>query len=197
VWEAIGDLPSVSSGGGVFKRQYGSHAETKYQQLARRGTRTLFNHICHRLTDGMLERIRRVPEGGNWRDIPFTLLPAGMKRARPTCHTKRYGRLGRDALASTILTKCDPHWGCYVHPTQDRTISVREAARLQGFPDKFVFAGEHISKQYEQVGNAVPVQLARVIGVAASEHLASLGIQSDSRLATRRAIAAKSSRRRR
>ena len=79
----------------------------------------------------------------------------------------------RQGLASTILTKCDPHWGSYVHPTQNRTISVREAARLQGFPDHFRFAGGSISKHYEQVGNAVPVPVARALGSAAAAHLES------------------------
>jgi len=64
-------------------------------------------------------------------------------------------------LASTLLTKCDPHWGAYIHPTQNRTISVREAARLQAFPDRFRFAGHCCSKQYAQVGNAVPVRSRR------------------------------------
>jgi DNA (cytosine-5)-methyltransferase 1 len=94
-----------------------------------------------------------------------------MQRARLKDHTKRYGRLSRDGFASTILTKCDPHWGAYVHPTQDRTISVREAARLQGFPDVFQFAGDRIGPQYTQVGNAVPVPLARAIAAAVIAHL--------------------------
>lgn len=163
VGAAIADLPILRSGGGVFKSRYKKPAKTAFQRAARRGTRTLYNHVCHRLTESMLDRIAAVPEGGNWRDIPFELLTAGMQRARPSDHTKRYGRLKRNALASTILTKCDPHWGAYVHPTQNRTITVREAARLQGFPDKFIFAGDHLSKQYEQVGNAVPPPLASAI----------------------------------
>jgi len=163
VGEAIGDLPQLWSGRGAFKRRYNKPAETDYQKVARAGTRTLYNHICHSLSEVMLQRIEHVPEGGNWRDIPRRLLPAGMKRARLKDHTKRYGRLRRSKLASTILTKCDPHWGAYVHPTQNRTITVREAARLQGFPDTFVFAGQYLSKQYEQVGNAVPPPLAVAI----------------------------------
>lgn len=118
-----------------------------------------------------LERIRHVPEGGNWRDIPRELLPAGMQRARLKDHTKRYGRLARKGLASTILTKCDPHWGAYIHPTQDRTISVREAARLQGLSDSFQFAGEHLSKQYIQVGNAVPMPVAKAIAESVRVHI--------------------------
>ncbi len=172
VWRAIGDLPEIENGGGRQVAEWqSSQPTTLYQRNARRNSAKLYNHICHRLTDVNLNRIVHVPEGGNWRDVPRDLLPAGMQRARLQDHTKRYGRLASDGFASTILTKCDPHWGAYVHPTQERTISVREAARLQGFPDSFRFAGERLGKQYMQVGNAVPVQLAKAIGAAVLEHL--------------------------
>jgi len=161
VWDAISDLPRIGNGGGSMKSEYKKEPRTAYQIRARHGSRALFNHTSHELTDTLVKRIEAVPEGGNWRDIPRRLLPAGMKRARKSDHTKRYGRLRRRELASTILTKCDPHWGAYVHPTQDRTISVREAARLQGFPDRFVFAGKYVCRQYEQVGNAVPPPVAK------------------------------------
>lgn len=76
-----------------------------------------------------LERMKHIPEGGSWRDIPVDLLPAGMKKPRRCDHTERYGRLRKDGLASTILTKCDLHWGAFIHPEQDRALTVREAAR--------------------------------------------------------------------
>ena len=109
-----------------------------------------------------LERLKHIPEGGSWRDIPIELLPAGMKRARRSDHTKRYGRLRKEGFASTILTKCDPHWGAFFHPDQDRVITVREAARIQCFPDKIRFEGSRV-EQYKQVGNAVPVLLSAAV----------------------------------
>lgn len=171
ILQAIGDLPPIGNGGGEQTAKRGAPAFSAFQREARRGTRKLFNHVCHALTEVNLKRIVHVPEGGNWRDIPRDLLPAGMQRARLSDHTKRYGRLARNGLASTLLTKCDPHWGAYVHPLEHRTISVREAARLQGFPDAFRFAGESLSKHYEQVGNAVPVPVAFAVGAAAMTHL--------------------------
>lgn len=171
VGDAITDLPQIKSGGGQFVSAYSKPAKTAYQHTARSDSGILHNHICHSLSEQMLQRIEHVPEGGNWRDIPRRLLTAGMKRARTSDHTTRYGRLRRSKLASTILTKCDPHWGAYVHPTQNRTLSVREAARLQGFPDTFVFDGQHVSKHYAQVGNAVPPPLAAAIGRNVRAHI--------------------------
>jgi DNA (cytosine-5)-methyltransferase 1 len=172
VWQAIGDLPRLENGGGEHRARWpGSRPTTVYQRQARDRARFLHNHRCRTLEPVNLNRIRHVPEGGNWRDIPFELLPAGMQRARPMDHTKRYGRLARKGIASTVLTKCDPHWGAYVHPTQDRVISVREAARLQGFPDSFQFAGTNLCAHYVQVGNAVPVPVAWAIADAVLKHI--------------------------
>ena len=118
------------------------------------------NHAAPRLGAINMERLQHIPQGGSWRDIPFELLPKGMKRAKRSDHTKRYGRLTWDGLSSTILTKCDIHWGAYIHPEQDRAITVREAARFQSFPDWFEFTGSR-TEQYVQVGNAVPPLLGR------------------------------------
>lgn len=103
-----------------------------------------------------------IPAGGNWTNIPDALLPRGMQMARRSDHTKRYGRVNPDGLASTILTKCDPHWGAYFHYEQDRAFTVREAARIQSFLTP-MFCGSRV-EQYEQVGNAVPPLLGAAVG---------------------------------
>lgn len=109
--------------------------------------------------------MKYIKPGGNWTDIPNDLLPKGMQKARKSDHTMRYGRVRPDGLASTILTKCDPHWGAYFHYSQDRSFTVREAARIQSFPDHYVFYG-NTSEQFAQVGNAVPPLLAKAIGLS-------------------------------
>ena len=163
VWDAIGDLPSIGNGGETVTGAYANQVKSEYQKFMRRGSLELTNHRCSKLGPINLRRLPFVPPGGSWRDIPHNLLPKGMQRARRSDHTKRYGRLAKAGLASTILTKCDPHWGTYIHPIEDRVISVREAARLQSFPDKCIFFGS-MTEQYEQVGNAVPPIFARAIG---------------------------------
>ncbi len=163
VWDALSDLPEVEPAQTTSPEKYLCRPKSEYQKYLRKGCKKLTAHCCARVAPINLERLKYIPQGGSWRDIPHDLLPAGLKRAGRSDHTKRYGRLHPDALCSTILTKCDPHWGSFYHPTQDRVISVREAARIQSFPDRYQFSGS-ITQQYEQVGNAVPPLLGKAIG---------------------------------
>lgn len=165
VWDAISDLPVLENGDGDGVHYYDRSPENDYQRELRRGARYLSNHSSPRLAPINQARMRYIPQGGSWRDIPFDLLPNGMKKAKRSDHTKRYGRPRETDLSCTILTKCDVHWGAYIHPRQDRAISVREAARLQSFPDAFDFKGTR-TEQYVQVGNAVPPLLGRAVANA-------------------------------
>lgn len=164
VKDALSDLPVLNNGeSGLECKNYRSLPQNRFQYLMREFSNGVFNHEAPRLSKINLERLKYIPAGGNWTNIPDNLLPKGMQRARKSDHTKRYGRVNPDGLASTILTKCDPHWGAYFHYDQDRVFSVREAARIQTFPDHFIFTGSK-AEQYEQVGNAVPPFLAAAIG---------------------------------
>ena len=160
--DAIGDLPVLTNGEDPGPSKYRTKPKSDYQARLRGKEMIVFNHAAPRLAPINLKRMAYIPKGGSWRDIPVELLPAGMKRARRSDHTKRYGRLRPDGLSSTILTKCDLHWGAYIHPEQDRALTVREAARLQSFPDWFHFAGPR-TEQYVQVGNAVPPMLGKCV----------------------------------
>lgn len=162
--EAIGDLPSLANGErGAEIKAYACDAQCDYQRLLRTGSPGVMNHEAPRLSKINLERLTYIKPGGNWTDIPIELLPKGMQKARRSDHTKRYGRPRWDELASTVLTKCDPHWGAFFHPDQDRAFTVREAARIQSFPDHYVFIGSQ-AEQYAEVGNAVPPMLASAVG---------------------------------
>lgn len=163
VWDAIGDLPLLSNGENPDQPlPYRAAPKSEFQAMLRGNCVVAANHAAPRLASINMERMKYIPEGGSWRDVPVELLPAGMKKARRCDHTKRYGRLRKEGLSSTILTKCDLHWGAYIHPEQDRVLTVREAARMQSFPDWFQFAGPR-TEQYVQVGNAVPPILGRCV----------------------------------
>lgn len=162
VADALDDLPPLRNGEDLGIVAYETEARSSYQAELRVSSNCVQNHSAARLSKVNLDRLEHIPQGGSWRDIPLDLLPEGMKKAKRSDHTKRYGRLKWAGLASTILTKCDPHWGAYFHPNQGRTLTVREAARLQSFPDWFEFKGSR-TDQYVQVGNAVPPLLGRAI----------------------------------
>jgi DNA (cytosine-5)-methyltransferase 1 len=162
VHAAISDLPPLEINDGTDEATYTRPARTLYQRVMRGKNKILTNHVAGNLSPQNLGRLQHIPAGGSWRDIPHRLLPLGMQRARRSDHTRRYGRLDPQGLSGTILTKCDPHWGTFFHYDQDRTLTVREAARLQSFPDYYRFYGSRVS-QYEQVGNAVPPLLATAL----------------------------------
>ncbi len=164
IFDAISDLPELMNGEDRGTIPYSAQPRSEFQKYARGDSRSIVNHSAPKLGVANIKRLTHIPQGGSWRDIPHDLLPAGMKRAKRSDHTKRYGRMRWDGLACTILTKCDIHWGAYIHPDQDRAISVREAARLQSFPDWFEFSGSK-TDQYIQVGNAVPPLLGKAIGL--------------------------------
>jgi len=160
VRDAISDLPAIRNGG--TGTEYAAPPRSAFQRYARAAAPALTSHKAPRLGEINLRRMQHIPQGGSWRDIPHDLLPEGMQRAKRSDHTKRYGRLHPEGLSSTILTKCDPHWSACIHPWEDRSLTVREAARLQSFPDHFTFHGS-TTEQYTQVGNAVPPLLARAV----------------------------------
>jgi DNA (cytosine-5)-methyltransferase 1 len=168
--DAISDLPPLGICEGDEESEYTIPPRSDFQAAMRKRAGKLYNHVAPFLADINLKRLKHIPQGGSWRDIPHDLLPSGMKLAKRSDHTKRYGRLHPDGLCCTILTKCDLHWGSFIHPHQERTLTVREAARLQTFPDHVRFTGSRMN-QFRQVGNAVPPALAKAVAMAIAKML--------------------------
>jgi DNA (cytosine-5)-methyltransferase 1 len=163
VADAISDLPPVEMG--HENPFYVGPPRTSYQkQMRAKAPSKLENHYAPKLCAENIRRIAHLQPGQDWRDLPLDLLPEGMRRAKRKDHTRRYSRMRWDGIPRSIITRFrDPKSGEYTHPTQNRTISIREAGRIQSFPDRFGFDGSY-SEQYDQVGNAVPPGLGAAIG---------------------------------
>ena len=127
-----------------------------FQKLMRKNSNgTLYNHNIRYPKDIVQKRMEYVPEGGNWKDVPDELWDT----IRNNRHSSAYRRLKSDDVSVTIDTG---HMN-YFHPKYNRVPSVRESARIQSFPDDFIFTGAQGS-QFRQVGNAVPPLLSYAIG---------------------------------
>lgn len=125
---------------------------------ALRNAEVLRNHIVTKTTDIAMERFRALKQGQNFHALDESLKMNTYTDAARTQNTI-YLRLNYDEPSGTVVNVRKSMW---IHPTLDRAISVREAARLQTFPDSFVFCGSK-DKQYQQVGNAVPPIMAKSI----------------------------------
>lgn len=124
------------------------------------------NHQRAKVTEINIERFSHVPQGGGWQDIPFDLRLESHKRLDTSKGgwPDVYGRLNWDGQCPTITGGFDSFTrGRFGHPEYNRPITPREAARIQGFPDSFVFTGNRGDTR-SQIGNAVPPPLAEVIG---------------------------------
>ena len=155
--DAIGDLPAIRNGASKSWLPYGHQPPSCYATELRRDTVQSPNHLVTRNAKYILQRYRHIPQGGNWENIPECLMENYHDRTR--CHTKIYHRLRLDS-PSTVIGNYRKNM--LIHPTQHRGLSVREAARIQSFPDSYEFIGS-IGFQQQQVGNAVPPLLAKAV----------------------------------
>ncbi|HCD7565049.1 TPA: DNA cytosine methyltransferase [Pseudomonas aeruginosa] len=157
VREAIHDLPDLNNGDTRDLDYYPRPADSSYARKIRGKKARCWNNIVTNNAKHIIERYSHIPQGGNWEDIPSSLM--GNYKDSSRCHTGIYRRL-KENEPSVVIGNFRKNM--LIHPWQDRGLSVREAARLQSFPDSFRFFGS-IGFQQQQVGNAVPPLLAKAI----------------------------------
>lgn len=164
VSKAFRDLPSLSNGASTCFLNYPKRATNNYAQSLRSKMKGCANHLVTRNSEIIIERYKHIPPGGNWENIPDHLMGNYADKSR--CHTGIYKRLELDKPSIVIGNY---RKNMLIHPVENRGLSVREAARLQSFPDDFIFKGS-IGFQQQQVGNAVPPLLAHAVFKGLSQH---------------------------
>jgi DNA (cytosine-5)-methyltransferase 1 len=133
---------------------------SSFAQQLRKSNKILYNHVITKTKDAALKRFASLRPGENFHDLDVSLKENTYTDISRTQNTI-YLRLNYDTPSGTVVNVRKSMW---IHPTVDRAISIREAARLQTFPDDYVFEGSKDS-QYQQVGNAVPPILAKEIAM--------------------------------
>jgi DNA (cytosine-5)-methyltransferase 1 len=175
LWNAIGDMPAVEGGwrpeGGAFGWAVYAGPRTEYQQWVRRrvpseDAHKLFDHITRPVRDDDRAAFESMTH-----KTKYTDLAPQFQRYRKDIFDDKYKKLDENDLSRTITAHIakDGYW--YIHPRQPRTLTVREAARIQTFPDDFRFAGPP-SVAFKQIGNAVPPLIGQAIGEALRSSLA-------------------------
>ena len=188
VREAIGDLPTLEitsdSPIGAEVLDYGTPAMSDFAKRARKGcvgadAEVVYDHHTRAVRADDYEAFTMMTSG-----TLYSALPDSVKRYRDDIFDDKYNRLDWSGSARSITAHIakDGYW--YIHPEQHRTLTVREAARLQTFPDTFRFAGSR-SHQFHQIGNAVPPVLGELIGSSILDGLRDESQQQASRSASR------------
>lgn len=172
VKDAISDLSYLQSGEGELISKYKCEPKTTYQMESRKNTDILYNHVATRHTEETLYKLSLIPAEKGKEYLPKEL--RGNQKFKTT-----WSRLVWDEPSPTIDTRFDtPSNGKNTHPVLHRAITPREAARLQSFPDDFVFHGNRTNIN-TQIGNAVPPKLAEAIGKAVIDQMQNKKLYKD------------------
>lgn len=166
---ALSDLPYIPPGKSMpLIKAYRSEPKNKFQTKMRTQSNLVKNHRITVSEEIVIRRFKTIPQGGNWRDIPKRLIQInGKYKDLKNMHGMIYRRLSSSKPSVTITNF---RKAMLIHPTQNRLLSVREAARIQTFPDRYEFRGPLHSMQ-QQVSDAVPVNLSTSIGISLLKHL--------------------------
>ena len=170
VWEAISDLPQINAKEGEEGMNYHTNPQNEFQEFVRKSSGSVYNHVAMRHTQRLIDRFKVIKSGESLAHVPVK--HSAVKRGTPTEKSKiifsqNNQRLHANLPAPTIAASFQSN---FIHPYFDRNFTAREGARLQSFPDDFIFKGmrtkmswEKGLSQYQQIGNAVPPLMAYAI----------------------------------
>ena len=178
VWDAISDLPDIDAGEGIEPAQYARGPSNYYQKWARIDSYAVYNHIAMRHTQRLIERFKAIQNGNGIGSVS----EEHSQRKRGDASTisgKVYSqnnyRVFPDKPCPTIAASFQSN---FIHPFKHRNFTAREAARMQSFPDSYIFKGKRTKmswekglSQYQQIGNAVPPLMAKTIALRIKEYI--------------------------
>lgn len=181
LWEAISDLPEIEARQGAEEMEYTSEPKNSYQEYCRKGSVVLHNHLAMKHTQRLVERFSQMTWGQSISDITDDRFKQRRRNGNGTISDSPYDQNNRRMHPNRIChTITATFYGNFVHPYKNRNFTAREGARIQSFPDSYVFFGKPtvISKklllkegrageahlcQYSQIGNAVPPLMAKAV----------------------------------
>lgn len=180
-WQAISDLPQIESGEGEEVQNYLAPAANEFQEWAREGSTDVRNHVAMRHTARLIERFKIISWGQSVAHVPFE--HSALKRGDPNSKSgKTFSqnnmRVFPDRPSPTVAASFQSN---FIHPYLHRNFTAREGARLQSFPDRYIFEGRRTTmsweknlSQYQQIGNAVPPLMARAVANSLRAYLSHL-----------------------
>lgn len=202
LWDAISDMPEIEAREGKEETEYSKPPQNEYQSILRNGAQKLFNHKAMNHSKRLVERFASMSWGDSTSDVPDHLRP--LKRNSNEFSEKSYDQNNRrmhpDRQCHTVAAS---FYANFVHPYKNRNFTAREGARIQSFPDWYVFKGKptvvsqkllqregrleekHLC-QYNQVGNAVPPLMAKAIAENILKQLWSQNVSSRQQSGTKR-----------
>lgn len=187
-WEALSDLPQIAAREGSEYMEYDREATNAFQRQCRVGSAGVHNHVAMQHTPRLVSRFQNILDGGSVSDLPDELKVRkrnGNGELSESCYSSNYRHIEPNQVSFTIPAS---FYSTFIHPFIPRNITAREAARIQSFPDRYVFKGKrtlissklmaklgkndqnHLS-QYNQIGNAVPPLLAKAIAERVASYL--------------------------